>query len=295
MVKIFKALAILMNLRMTQAQSELDLEEEFAIAGIQLPPTNGLAGRRFVPSPELVNGTGPGIQEKLYEMNTLWTKYKTNRNQFTEQDKSSLLAIRKLLQLKLVVMGILDLSVEEAQDFNFDRFCFYGCYCLPDKNVHDDSPGIGKPVDPIDNSCKELKQCYQCAGKDTKEDTGDQCDQEVSYSMQLVNDENGLKDVRCTNQEGSCRWRICQCDRNFAQKLRKQFRDGYYNAENRYNEVTGEGFDRNTCQAIQVPGEKKQCCGSYTANDAYQQRQPISSNSHQCCADRKIKPYGETC
>ena len=63
-------------------------------------------------------------------------------------------AIRKLLQLKLVVMGILDLSVEEAQDFNFDRFCFYGCYCLPDKNVHDDSPGIGKPVDPIDNSCK---------------------------------------------------------------------------------------------------------------------------------------------
>lgn len=41
MVKIFKALAILMNLRMTRGQSELDLEEEFAIAGIQLPPTNG--------------------------------------------------------------------------------------------------------------------------------------------------------------------------------------------------------------------------------------------------------------
>ena len=71
---------------------------------------------------------------------------------------------------------------------------------------------------------QELKQCYQCAGKDTKEDTGEHCDQELSYSMQLVNDENGLKDVRCTNQEGSCRWRICQCDRNFAQKLRKQVR-----------------------------------------------------------------------
>jgi hypothetical protein len=41
MVKIFKAFAILMNLRITQGQSELDLEEEFAIAGIQLPPTNG--------------------------------------------------------------------------------------------------------------------------------------------------------------------------------------------------------------------------------------------------------------
>jgi len=40
MVKI-SAFALLMNLRITQGQSEPDLEEEFAIAGIQLPPTNG--------------------------------------------------------------------------------------------------------------------------------------------------------------------------------------------------------------------------------------------------------------
>ncbi|CAG5079560.1 Oidioi.mRNA.OKI2018_I69.PAR.g9282.t1.cds [Oikopleura dioica] len=271
MVKFFALAltALQLNLRMARG-SELDIEEEFAIAGIQLPPTNGLAGRRFQPSAELMNNTGPGIQEKLYEMNTLYTKYKTNRNAFTTQDHSNL-------------------STEAAKDFNFDRFCFYGCYCLPDKSVHDDSPGLGKPVDVIDNSCKELKQCYQCAGKDTKEDTGEHCDQESSYSMQLINDANGQKDVLCTNEEGSCRWRICQCDRNFAHKLRDQFYKGYYNAQYRYNQATGDGFDRSTCQAIQVPGEKKQCCGSYTANLAYQQRQPISSNTHQCCADQRIK------
>lgn len=68
-----------------------------------------------------------------------------------------------------------------------------------------------------------------------------------------------------------------------------QFYKGYYNAQYRYNQATGDGFDRSTCQAIQVPGEAKQCCGSYTANLAYQQRQPISSNTHQCCADQRIK------
>ena len=40
MVKI-AAFTLLMNLRMTQGQSELDLEEEFAIAGIKLPQSNG--------------------------------------------------------------------------------------------------------------------------------------------------------------------------------------------------------------------------------------------------------------
>jgi len=56
---------------------------------------------------------------------------------------------------------------------DFDRFCFYGCYCLPDAAIHDSSPGAGQPVDSIDNSCKELKQCYQCANRDTQEDKGE--------------------------------------------------------------------------------------------------------------------------
>ena len=54
------------------------------------------------------------------------------------------------MQLKTLVTALLgDSSV------NFDRFCFYGCYCLPDAAVHDASPGSGKPVDEIDNACKD--------------------------------------------------------------------------------------------------------------------------------------------
>jgi len=72
-----------------------------------------------------------------------------------------------------------DLSTIIARNFqpifsiDFDRFCFYGCYCLPDAAIHDSSPGAGQPVDSIDNSCKELKQCYQCANRDTQEDKGE--------------------------------------------------------------------------------------------------------------------------
>ena len=43
---------------------------------------------------------------------------------------------------------------------------------MPDAAIHDSSPGAGQPVDAIDNSCKELKQCYQCANRDTQEDKG---------------------------------------------------------------------------------------------------------------------------
>ena len=67
------------------------------------------------------------------------------------------------MQLKAMVMSLL-----ASYQIDFDRFCFYGCYCLPDAAVHDKSPGTGRPVDNIDNACHELKMCYQCANRDTK-------------------------------------------------------------------------------------------------------------------------------
>ena len=149
---------------------------------------------------------------------------------------------------------------------DFDRFCFYGCYCLPDAAIHDSSPGVGQPVDAIDNSCKELKQCYQCANRDTQEDkgnlslngtiepftndsinahdrifpsrdhlpprtvyfttliiSGDECHQDAAYSVNPLTDSSGkIYDYQCTNREDSCRWRICQCDRAFAHKIKAE-------------------------------------------------------------------------
>ena len=52
---------------------------------------------------------------------------------------------------------------------------------------------------------------------------GEQCKQDVAYSVQPVRDDSGhVVDYICTNEQNSCRWRICQCDRAFAHKIKKE-------------------------------------------------------------------------
>ena len=157
------------------------------------------------------------------------------------------------------------MSLLASYQIDFDRFCFYGCYCLPDAAVHDKSPGTGRPVDNIDNACHELKMCYQCANRDTKigknptqtawiksalsmlrtdiedeiksqwisviqnldhrfSDAGETCDQLAAYSVTPIYEDNRVVDYRCDNQVNSCRWRICQCDRAFAHKIKMKVR-----------------------------------------------------------------------
>ena len=155
------------------------------------------------------------------------------------------------------------MSLLASYQIDFDRFCFYGCYCLPDAAVHDKSPGTGRPVDNIDNACHELKMCYQCANRDTKigkkfllrtqhkllesnpnclneikshwisliqnldhrfSDAGETCDQLAAYSVTPIYEDNRVVDYTCDNQVNSCRWRICQCDRAFAHKIKMKVR-----------------------------------------------------------------------
>ena len=135
---------------------EYDIDEEFEISKI---PASSLLLRRLPPS--MLNGTGPAMREKVYKMQKLYQKHKSQG--LTNQETGNLLELRKLMQLKAMVTSLL-----ASYQIDFDRFCFYGCYCLPDAAVHDKSPGTGRPVDSIDNACKELKMCYQCSDRDTK-------------------------------------------------------------------------------------------------------------------------------
>ena len=155
------------------------------------------------------------------------------------------------------------MSLLASYQIDFDRFCFYGCYCLPDAAVHDKSPGTGRPVDNIDNACHELKMCYQCANRDTKIgrnqaqtaivlnpnvfidvalyliqnlehrflDAGETCDQLAAYSVTPIYEDNRVVDYTCDNQVNSCRWRICQCDRAFAHKIKMKV--GFYKNQSR--------------------------------------------------------------
>jgi len=52
---------------------------------------------------------------------------------------------------------------------------------------------------------------------------GDECHQDAAYSVNPLTDSSGkIYDYQCTNREDSCRWRICQCDRAFAHKIKAE-------------------------------------------------------------------------
>ena len=80
---------------------------------------------------------------------------------------------------------------------------------------------------------QELKMCYQCANRDTKAETGAECEQSSAYSVTQIFDPAGnIADYECTNQVDSCRWRICQCDRAFAHKIKQKVKIGVTFKEN---------------------------------------------------------------
>lgn len=260
--------------------SKLDIDREMEISGIE--PVQLLARR--LPQ-QMMNNTGPGMREKVFQMQRLYQKHKATG--LNAQETSSLLSIRKLMQLKSMVTSLIgDASI------NFDRFCFYGCYCLPDAAIHDASPGVGKPVDEIDNACKELKMCYQCANRDTKEETGGECEQDMAYSVQPISGYGGgIVDHECMNTEDTCRWRICQCDRAFAHKMKQK-----YDMWSASNHAVEGGFNRGSCEIeTRGAGAPRECCGDYAAPFHTQQRQLINTNYQQCCSNQKIKNYGDVC
>merc|ERR1719473_1485166 len=63
--------------------------------------------------------------------------------------------IRKFRNLKVLVLWL-------QKEQKFGRYCYYGCYCLPEDSHNIASGGYGKPVDNIDSACFDFKQCYKC-------------------------------------------------------------------------------------------------------------------------------------
>merc|ERR1711981_142363 len=60
-------------------------------------------------------------------------------------DRASFL--RRLKQLKALILHL-------QPEHRFARYCFYGCWCLPDADHTIEAMGYGQPVDPIHESKK---------------------------------------------------------------------------------------------------------------------------------------------
>jgi len=244
----------------------------------KINPNVFLGGARNNRTPDYI---GARLQNTWEEMGNLYNKFLQN-GRLDQAEMREFGTARKLLQLAHMVRET------QTKNYLFERYCFYGCHCIPGLPVHDNSAGKGAPQDGIDGTCSHLRQCYLCA----KDEHNGECDgATMSYSWRFLDTDNDGKtdNIQCTNREGSCRWKLCQCDRQFALEMR--------NHEEDYDEQYSEddGFDREgICVAGGGSASEKSCCGNYQNNF----RLIFNPNQQQCCGnslptDDLVKPIGE--
>merc|ERR1712178_38316 len=207
--------------------------------------------------------------------------------EMSEGDLESLNQLRRFKNLKAMVM-----SMQPAEVTVFGRYCYYGCWCLP-QGQHNLASGYGQPVDPVDAVCKEFALCYKCIDIDF----GGSCNPEKrGYKWGKTYDSQGQQiDVRCKNDHTQgpshrCARFVCECDRILAVGLSQVY--SYWNItyHARWTPLTPNdpGYFVKEDDCITVSGEYRQdaCCGSYGAatHDVHQM-----SNAHQ--GKYPIKPY----
>lgn len=188
---------------------------------------------------------------------------------------------RKFRNLKVLVLWL------QIAD-QFGRYCYYGCYCLPEGSHNIAAGGYGKPIDNIDRACFDFKQCYRClidehkdgegmpknAPMATEEYDGKCRGEALGYKFDLLMKPNGKKSIKCLNKPGTCKRNICECDRHLAEALAMH--------ESEWDEtlhaVRG-GFKReDQCFKQANPHRFEECCGDrYT----FPFNKPRKDN--QCC------------
>jgi len=206
---------------------------------------------------------------------------------------------RKFRTLKIAVLWM-------QEEHKFGKYCYYGCYCLPEGSHNIAAGGYGTPLDAIDRSCFEFKQCYKCL---LSEHAGDfkgigedaTCaGEELGYKMDLFRDADDKAQITCTNKVGSCRRNICECDKALAEKLGQHEKSWDIELHTNKGGFVREDFceRRNVQQGINPLAGKcpcetcpcpEECCGDKTT---FPFNQP--TNENKCCDGAESKSAG-TC
>lgn len=214
-------------------------------------------------------------------------------------DRNSLDQLRRFKNLKAMVMTLQPASVTV-----FGRYCYYGCWCLP-QGQHNLASGYGAPVDAVDSVCKEFALCYKCIDLDF----GGSCNPEKrGYKWQKVKDGNNIPiDLQCMN-DGSigsshrCARYICECDRILAVGLSHVHAVWNITYHARWTPLTPSdpGFFDKGSDCPTSPGDFRQddCCGAYGTSwtnlvldgsypFAVDMRRPYASTNpfNGCCQD----------
>jgi hypothetical protein len=211
-----------------------------------------------------------------------------------ETDVQPIISARKLKQLKVLILWL-------QPEHRFARYCFYGCWCLPDNDHKLFTVGYGKPVDNVDASCKRQSQCYDCAQIDHEDRV---CDANImSYSFKLHYDpadptNHMKKSIECLDQpgkgsKGSCRRSICECDKKLSEDLRTYFHE--WTMDNHQEQGT---FDSATacvvegCKNGNCGGNNIECCGNLGSGI----RMPYKTDGRRkCCGDKTYDSTFQEC
>ncbi|CAG5105370.1 Oidioi.mRNA.OKI2018_I69.chr1.g2070.t1.cds [Oikopleura dioica] len=88
----------------------------------------------------------------------------------------------------------------------------YGCYCF--LNIKEDilTPGIGRPIDPLDSACHALQECLKCINIDHEQSK--RCHPYNGYKFTSAPGDE-YNDMICRDAENSCQRSTCECDREF--------------------------------------------------------------------------------
>lgn len=145
--------------------------------------------------------------------------------------------LRRFVELKQLVSWL------QPKDKRISRYCFYGCWCLPE-GAHSFIAGEGHPVDLVDRACQLFWFCYQCAKQEMTANVGGKqrtCDPEkTKYTFRFKynkNQPNNYKDrdIVCKDNwynpmdnrekwKSNCAKAFCECDRGIAIRLYKSWK-----------------------------------------------------------------------
>jgi hypothetical protein len=202
--------------------------------------------------------------------------------------------LRKLKQLKVLILWL-------QPEHRFARYCFYGCWCLPDREHKLFTVGYGKPVDNVDGSCQRQSKCYECAKMDHPNRNCDPSDTGYSYKLHydpLDPSNNMKKSITCTDDhtkggKHSCKRSICECDKKLSEDLREHFHEWY---EGHHQEVGGFDAGANClvegCKNGNCGPKTTECCG----NLGYGVRMPYKSDGRRkCCGDKTYDSTFQEC
>lgn len=181
---------------------------------------------------------------------------------------------------------LLAIVTHYESDFDERKYWAYGCNCL----ILGDRPmsemGKGKPVDELDTACKDYKSCQKCV----RMEFGPDCiGEKERYSWKKTKGDGfgpagRSGEVECTDEPGTCRRSLCECDLDYAKKIPGTI--GQFNPDYHLFYTT-IGWDPDTSCQRNKGESKPECCS--TTNGPMK---IFNSLQKECCQDGSIKRIG---